>query len=1317
MRKFLFCILSLPCFVCFSHAQAEPSAQTSASDTGIEQLLEGEAPLDIAFSRATAGNYPDADSVIVADATFSRYNPDGTGESVNEWYERILTEKGRRESSTMSVWFNPVYGSAVIEFARVIKPDRTVRDIDINENSRVMIDPSQMASNIYDPNSKILTLSLPGIEVGDVLHVKIRRVSHKARMPGFFGDYFVTEYTSPVIGMRYEILAPAQKPLKSIVRRDPSPGVFLYGTERRPDGSVSHVWTARDVPQAFPEPGMPAVHTCLSRVMVSTADDWREISRWYWKLCEPHLAASPEMERKVEELIGNAAGDGEKIRSIFKFVSQQIRYMGVTPEEVAPGYEPHDAAMTFKNRYGVCRDKAALLAAMLRIAGLEAYPVLIHAGERRDPDVPLPYFNHAVTAVKMPDGTFLLMDSTNESSAVLLPEYLCEKSYLTATPAGEPLRVSPPLDPASNMVEIVTSGTVCKADGGGLSATGCVTRISFSGINDTVYRNAFSTMDAQSRIRFARSILARAAPNAVLSGIELSPEDMQDTSSPLSMELRYELENAVSPGKACVLSEPSFHRVLGVANLIFPDTHLIRRKYPLEIEMPCGVNEKVSMTLPEELRADRFVRNGDTRHEGGGAYFSRETDCVSSGEGNVYSSSTSLIFAKSLFPTNDYAPLRSAAEARSRAFSIPAVWDMRESGASIAASGADVMFRAVSGKSLPDDLSDSVFLRSAKTVVQRSETGGWTVSDSFDKFIATYDGKNSDSDVSVDFFPDYAEADITNAVSIAGNGSVHAVSPLERNLMDQPWVSSAPRYSPGRRLVVSFPGAETGGTLKYTSVIRYLPGRNDSFSVRIPISVFGGYAERVIEIPAGTDEFVSRIVAPPQKMSRTASADSIVLSLEGPGMNNGLPAEPSMPPAASFMGAVEISTETSEQYVRRLEDAVRKASSSPSPLSESAIREAARELGPNPSVESIVRLVRDFVETSVRTVNVGFWNFPLSEISLPDETLKSGYGHSLDKLVLAKAMLRILGVESSDMFFNSSWQGLDPATAGYPSAPAIHSDFRDAALRIDDGKSVFFIDGSSQYADVGACAYEGRIYAGGSDLSLHIVKPSSPDFAASDVVKVDAEVFQDGSAELSVSVRKTGFYAEKDKRKWSELLPEERSREILSEAASWAESAELKGAFETDVGGIGFSGKFSLRIPDFASVSADGRFMSFKLPHAGVASAPGALSKRLTPYLSSFSGEKRCIWNIRLPDSSDAVLFSPSDFDYVPAEGSVSYSRRTAAPHPGVITVSSSISCRSMRLSPEQYLEMCVNLYSSGTAESDTIVIHGGFQVPKSGGG
>ena len=101
---------------------------------------------------------------------------------------------------------------------------------------------------------------------------------------------------------------------------------------------------------------MPPLWNVVQRVMVSTIPDWKFISKWYWELCRPHMEkTTPEMRETVEKLVAGAADRNKKIEAIFQYVSQNIRYMGLTTETVAPGYEPHDVDITFNNKYGVCR--------------------------------------------------------------------------------------------------------------------------------------------------------------------------------------------------------------------------------------------------------------------------------------------------------------------------------------------------------------------------------------------------------------------------------------------------------------------------------------------------------------------------------------------------------------------------------------------------------------------------------------------------------------------------------------------------------------------------------------------------------------------------------------------------------------------------------------------------------------------------------------------------------------------------------------------------------------------------------------------------
>ncbi|MEA2069376.1 MAG: DUF3857 and transglutaminase domain-containing protein, partial [Verrucomicrobiota bacterium] len=349
---------------------------------------------------ATTGKYPDSDDVLLDDFIQIEYQADGTSVTWDDTAIKILTEKGKRGNRTQTLSFNTSYGTNCFTKVQVVKPDGTVHDIDTKANSKVMVDPGQMNANIYNPNSKILRLSVPGLEIGDTLRYIAYRARTKTVVPDTWSDYQVFEHTSPIERTTYQVIAPKERPLVKIAHKAEVPGTISFNeTKSEQSGQIIYTWKVRDVPRMFDEPNMPTRYTVVQRLLVSTMEEWEDLSKWYWELCLPRLeATTPEMEAKARELVARSTNTLGKINAIFNFVSQDIRYMGITTEEEAPGYEPHDVSITFENRYGVCRDKAALLAAMLRIVNVEAFPVIIMAGPKKDEEVPQPMFNHAVTA-------------------------------------------------------------------------------------------------------------------------------------------------------------------------------------------------------------------------------------------------------------------------------------------------------------------------------------------------------------------------------------------------------------------------------------------------------------------------------------------------------------------------------------------------------------------------------------------------------------------------------------------------------------------------------------------------------------------------------------------------------------------------------------------------------------------------------------------------------------------------------------------------------------------------------------------------------
>jgi transglutaminase-like putative cysteine protease len=553
-----------------------------------------------AANEITPAKYPDCDEATVEKKSVRVYRADGTGESQDEAFVKVLTEKGKRNNRTLSLYFMLPYSTVEVVKVEVLKPDGEAVAVDVAANSKEQIDDSQMSENISDPNSRILRVSIPKVEIGDVVHSITRETTERSIIPGEFAEESVFEGEGFLRHVSYEVHAPQDRPLSRIALRAEIPGTIQHSTQPGADGSVIHRWEVNNVPRMFPEPSMPPEEMVLQRLLVSTTPDWQAVSKWYWQLSQAHLEATdPEMTKTALELAAGATNDLEKVKALFYYVSKNIRYMGLTPEKDRPGFEPHDVKITFDKKYGVCRDKAALLVAMLRAAGLQAYPVLISVGVKRDPEVADPDFNHAIVSVELKKGQYVLMDPTDEHARDLLPEWDCDQSYLVCRPEGENLKVSPVPSPDEHLMRITTSGV--------LSASGTLqarSDLSFEGVNDDAYRSAFSHMKPDEQRRFFERNLKESLPGARLKSLKLTPEDMLDVSVPLRAELEFSADNLTAAGSGkSVVSLPWIGRNLGMVNFILGNAGLDERKYPMRNEVTCGLEENVAIKMAPDFSA------------------------------------------------------------------------------------------------------------------------------------------------------------------------------------------------------------------------------------------------------------------------------------------------------------------------------------------------------------------------------------------------------------------------------------------------------------------------------------------------------------------------------------------------------------------------------------------------------------------------------------------------------------------------------------------------------------------------------------------
>lgn len=1158
--------------------------------------------------------YPNADSVLVDDYEKIIYQADGTAEQWDEVYVKILTEKGKRENQTLSTHFTIPYSTVRIPLVEVIKPDGVTHVIDVSKQSNTMIDRSQMRSNIYNPNQKVLQVGVPGLEPGDLLHYLIHRDTLKTRIPDSWSDYFVLEYTAPIKHYAIEIIGPKERPLRKIQVKDEVKGTIAFSRKETGD-KIIYRWEINDVPRMYEEPNMPALHTVVQRLLVSTIPDWRDISKWYSKLCEPHLRkTTPEMKLKVDELVADANGREEQIEAIFQYVSQNIRYMGITTETVAPGYEPHDVNVTFENKYGVCRDKAALLVAMLRLAGFNAHPVLIHNGPKKDEEVPQPYFNHAISCVVEGDGTQVLMDPTDENTQDLFPAYLCNQSYLVAMPRGDALRTSPVMPANKNMMKIETKGTVSKS--GALKAT---TKLFFEGINDNLYRGYFARLKPEEVKQFFERKLRNFVSGANVVKFTVVPNNLTDVSKQLRVEIDFETDHFILKGdNETIVKPPWFGASFGIVNFVLGKTGLRTRKYPLKTDIPCGVEETLHLDLDGCVGslASKPVYDGV---DDSNVTWKRQLTL----KGKVLNGETEFLIKRDEFTPNQYHQLKEdliKIERGDKAYPI---------------------FKSVPPPPLKRSRQDAITIN-WETEVTLSDDQTWTIVERVKRKILSYAGKKAYAEIKINYNPTWESVKLVNVSVASPSGTSKSLSDEEINVMDASWVGSAPRYPPGKTLVASLPNVEINSVLEYE--IRKRISQRPFFSLVTPFqSDIPIEARKVtLNVPKTAKIKLSPPASDDVSFKRSTTKDNTVYAWSASDLPP-IVSENNLPPVWSFVPCLLASNGDWYNYSQELKAFLTNAS-----LKQSKSAALAKKLVASLSnVNDKIRAIRDHVARNVRPAGPDFNDIPLANITPADKTLSDGYGNSADRAVLLHAMLRSVGIESEFTLASS-----------FPNVPEIITPlngtpqrflYNEVLIKCDAKPTMIYLNDTNQYAKLGTTPHAGYPSLFLDTGLTHVINPKS-NMENKSEISFNIKIKRNGDAVITRHETFYGTHFSNFHETFAEMPPEKRDRHFQETIGAISLAAKPMGDLTTNFNIYPGVKEYTVSVPKFAVT--EGPFLYFTLPETFKNLISISSAKRENPYYLNHATRKSVHYFITLPTNAKSAQITPSPWEWFGPRGS-----------------------------------------------------------------
>ncbi|MGB6430726.1 MAG: DUF3857 and transglutaminase domain-containing protein, partial [Candidatus Acidiferrales bacterium] len=391
------------------------------------------------------------------------------------------------------------------------------------------------------------------------------------------------------------------------------------------DGQNAWHWDLQDVPGVEPEEDAPPEEALEGRAILDfvpndpalrakTLDSWKDFGLWYDHIIAGRRDDSPDIEAKVKELTASAPTSLDKIRAITVWMQSQIRYFAI--EIGIGGHQPHPASLVFANRYGDCKDKATLLGAMLKDAGIDSYYVVIEdqRGVIRPEDPPWDGFDHVIVAIRLPAdvplsnmyasykdpqlGTLLFFDPTNEFVPLgYLPWYLQDNYGMLVSDQGGELVELPLLPPATN--RLLRFAEFSLNETGTLQGDVKEMRWGFPAAQRREQIRQATAKDPGADV--LESYLSQFVPGANLT--QATAENMDDTSQTLVLNYQFVAPNYAQASGDLLLVRP---RVMGEeSNGLLEDTSK-PRKYPVDLEVAESVSDIFEIALPAGYVVDEL---------------------------------------------------------------------------------------------------------------------------------------------------------------------------------------------------------------------------------------------------------------------------------------------------------------------------------------------------------------------------------------------------------------------------------------------------------------------------------------------------------------------------------------------------------------------------------------------------------------------------------------------------------------------------------------------------------------------------------------
>ncbi|MBP6584283.1 MAG: transglutaminase domain-containing protein [Flavobacterium sp.] len=364
----------------------------------------------------------------------------------------------------------------------------------------------------------------------------------------FTSIYFNDEF--PVIKKKIKVTIPKWLNLELKEMNFQGHSIVKTQTTDAKKNTTTIVYEFNDIPALISEENSPGRSYLYPHLLViaksyemngekitlfnSTAD----LYKWYKSLIDQMKDDPEQLKSKVTELTAKAKTDEEKIKNIYYWVQDNIRYIAF--EDGIAGFKPDDSQNVFKKRYGDCKGMANLIKQMMIIAGFDAR--LTWIGTKHiayDYSIPsLSVDNHMICTV-LYKGKQIYLDGTEKN--ISLEEYAERiQNKETLIENGDTYIIGKiPTVQASQNKETFRAKLV--VDGEKLKGT-C--KRTYLGESRTEFQNIYNSFETDKKAEALERYLSKNDKNNHVTSVKTS--DLKSREQALTIDYELESENRLS---------------------------------------------------------------------------------------------------------------------------------------------------------------------------------------------------------------------------------------------------------------------------------------------------------------------------------------------------------------------------------------------------------------------------------------------------------------------------------------------------------------------------------------------------------------------------------------------------------------------------------------------------------------------------------------------------------------------------------------------------------------------------------------------------